>query len=63
MSNTENSAAIFKYFKTMSFMTKQKIIFCQLPKSRGVIKQMIGIKKSKCWSERNFLLASCKANN
>ena len=41
MVSTENSLRVIKHFETMSFMPTQKAVNCHLPRSRGVIKQMI----------------------
>ena len=60
MVNTENSPGVFKHFQTMSFIPTRKAVYCNLPRSRGVIKQAIGIN-IKCRHENKFLLANYKA--
>ena len=47
MVNIENSPSVLKHFKTMPFMPTQKAVYCNLPQSRGVIKQAIRINIKK----------------
>lgn len=44
MFNTENSAAIFKHFKTMSFMTKRKLYFANYQNQEELLNKRSKLK-------------------
>ena len=55
MVNTKNSPWVSKHFQTMSFMPTRKAVYCNLPRPREVIRQVIGINITmSAWEQIPF---------